>query len=72
MNAVVPHAPANHVDDVARNGGFDVGRSSVGQSAGHDAHRSTVHEGFADVSVVKHDGSVHRGYTRFIAANTNA
>ena len=66
MNAVVTNSPANHVDDVARNGCFDVGRASIGKCPWHNADGSTINQRFSDVPVIEHNCAVDRRYPRFI------
>ena len=72
MDAVVAHPAANHVDDVARHGGFDVGGATVVENTRHDADRAAIHERFSDVAVVKHDGAVDGGNAGFVASDTDA
>ncbi len=72
MDAVVAHSAADHVDDVARHGGFDVRGATVVENTRHDPDRSAIDERFPDVAVVKHNGAVDGGNARFVAPNANA
>ena len=45
--------------------------ASVRQGARHDANRAAVHQRFPNVPIVKHNGSVDGGNTRFVAAYPN-
>ena len=72
MDTVVADTPSDHVDDVARHGGLDVRGASIGKDARHDTDGSAIDQGLADVTIVKHDGSVDRWNTGFISAHANA
>ena len=71
MDPIVPDSTAHHVDDVVGLRGFDVRRAPVGKDTGHDSNRAAINQGFPDVTVIKHDGSVYGWDTRLVATYPN-
>ena len=71
MYAIVPDSATHHVDNIARNWGFDVRGAAIWEVTGHDTNRAAVHQWFSDVAVIKDDGSVHGWDAGFISTDSN-